>query len=187
MWSCDQRQTPVDRATKGKRAVFGVALLVALVGGCADGSGFRPLYGSTGSGAGVQQSLAAVEIATIPSRVGQRIRNSLIFENTGGGDAAPRAYQLQIGIKESLNSSLVKSSGEALSQVYNLEAIFTLVRMSDKKVLVKGNSYARAEFERFQQIYSNVRAKEDAENRAAQQIADDIRTRIAIALSREKV
>ncbi|MEZ5855682.1 MAG: LPS assembly lipoprotein LptE [Hyphomicrobiaceae bacterium] len=187
MSSCDQRRLFDRPARSGTRAMFGVALIAALIGGCADGSGFRPLYGPTGSGASMQSALASVEIAAIPSRVGQRIRNELIFQNTGGGDAAPREYRLQIGIKESLNSSLVKGTGEALSQVYNLEAIFTLVRISDKKVMLKGNSYARAEFERFHQIYSNVRAKEDAENRAANQIADDIRTRIAIALSRNKV
>ena len=133
------------------------------------------------------RTAGAVEIAPIPSRVGQRIRNELIFQNTGGGEAPHRVPASRSRSRNRSIRRLVKSSGEALSQVYNLDAIFTLVRMSDKKVLVKGNSYARAEFERFQQIYSNVRAKEDAENRAAQQIADDIRTRIAIALSREKV
>ena len=186
MWSCDPR--PVhDRPRHGKGSFLAGALIAAMVlTGCTDGSGFRPLYGPTASGVGVQESMAAIDIATIPSRVGQRVRNELIFQSTGGGEPAPKAYRLDIGISESLGSSFVKSTGEALSQVYNLEAVFVLVRLSDKKVLLRGNSFARAEFERFQQIYSNVRAKDDAENRAAKQIAQDIKTRIALALSRER-
>ena len=37
--------------------------------------------------------------------------------------------------------------------------------------------------ERFQSIYSNVRARDDAENRAARTVADDLKTRVAIYLS----
>ena len=40
-----------------------------------------------------------------------------------------------------------------------------------------------AAFERFQSIYSNVRARDDAENRAARTVADDLKTRVAIYLS----
>lgn len=159
--------------------------LALAVGGCAGGDGFRPMYGPTGAGVGLQDKLAAVDVATIPSRVGQRIRNELIFQNTGGGHAATPEFKLEITIKESLGSTLVKSSGEALSQIYNLDADFKLTRISDKKVLLQGTSHARAGFERFQQIYSNVRARDDAENRAAKSIADDLKTRLAAAISRE--
>ncbi len=163
-----------------------MAGVVALaLSGCASGEGFQPMYGPTGAGVGLQDKLAAVDVATIPSRVGQRIRNELIFQNTGGGEAAPKQFRLDITIRESIGSTLVKSSGEAVSQIYNLDADFKLVRLNDKKVVVTGSSYGRAGFERFQQIYSNVRAREDAENRAAKSIADDLKTRIAAAVSRE--
>ena len=49
--------------------------------------------------------------------------------------------------------------------------------------MLQGTSHARAGFERFQSIYSNVRAREDAENRAARTIADDLKTRLAAYLS----
>ncbi|MFV0299078.1 MAG: hypothetical protein ACK5JT_23490 [Hyphomicrobiaceae bacterium] len=185
MLSSDQRWSSAGFAKSCGKAALMLVLTTTLAA-CTDSSGFRPLYGPTATGSTVQAKMAAVEVATIPSRVGQRIRNELIFQNTGGGEAAPRQYQLKIGIKESLNSGLVTATGDSLTQTYNLQAMFTLIRMKDKKVLLTGTSYANASFERFQQIYSNVRAKEDAENRAAGTVADDIRTRIGIALSREK-
>jgi LPS-assembly lipoprotein len=77
----------------------------------------------------------------------------------------------------------VQTTGEALSQVYNLHADFRLISISDKKVILQGQSHARAGFERFESIYSNVRAREDAENRAARTLAEELKGRIAARLS----
>ncbi len=187
MSSCDARPA-IDARSKAYQAGRAVLVLIALAaGGCADGSGFRPMYAPDASGVGVQERMAAVDVAPIPSRVGQRIRNELIFQNTGGDAAAPRAYRLDVTIRESLGSTLVKSTGEALSQTYVLDANFRLIRLSDKAIVMQGTSHGQAGFERFQQIYANVRAREDAENRAARSIADDIKTRLAAALSSEKI
>lgn len=180
-------------AKVGRRRISAVArasaalLSTLILTGCASGDGFRPLYGPTASGAGVQERMKTVDVAPIPSRVGQRIRNELIFQNTGGGLAEKPEFRLDITIREGLTSTLVKNSGEALAQLYTLDAAFKLVRLSDKKVVMEGISHGRAGFERFQQIYSNVRAREDAENRAASTIADDIRTRLAAVLASQKV
>ena len=80
---------------------------VSPLGGCGD-SGFHPLYGSALiNGAAVNERLAAVDIAPIPGRVGQRIRNELIFQATGGGAAKTPQYRLDIAIRESVTSMLV--------------------------------------------------------------------------------
>lgn len=192
MSSCDPRLTNDSRSAWSRpRAVLaaaraGLLVGVVLLGGCSDGSGFRPLYAPSSSGVGVQEKMATVDVAPIPSRIGQRIRNELIFQNTGGGAPSPKAYRLEIAIKQSLGTTLVKSTGESLSQVYNLDATFKLIRISDKALVLQGSSFARAEFERFQQVFANVRATEDAENRTARQIADDLKTRLAAFLSQDK-
>lgn len=141
------------------------------------------MYAPSASGESVQTRMAKVDVAPIPSRVGQRVRNELIFQNTGGGEAEKPEFRLDITIREALASTLVKNTGEALSQIYTLDANFKLIRLSDKQVVLQGASHGRAGFERFQQIYANVRAREDAENRAARTIADDIKTRLAAVLS----
>jgi LPS-assembly lipoprotein len=155
--------------------------LSTLLGGCESGSGFRPLYaaGPTGTSLTLER-MAQVEIATIPSRVGQRIRNELIFQATGGaGVTTNPVYRLDIAIRESVLSSMVSSTGDTAAQIYNLDAKFKLTRISDKKVVLEGTSYGRAAFERYTSIYSNVRAKDDAENRAARAVAEDLKGRLA--------
>lgn len=106
-----------------------------------------------------------------------------IFENTGGGAAAPRSnYKLDIVIKESVINELVKISGDAKGQVYELDATFKLIGR-DGKVLLEGKATSRAAYERFETIFSNVRARVDAENRAARTVAESIKVRIAAFLS----
>ena len=171
----------------GRRSLLAVALLLAatapLLSACG-GSGFQPLYGSSGIGANVDERLAQVDVAPIPGRVGQRIRNELIFQSTGGGAAQQPTLRLEIAIRESVTSTLVRQDGNADAQVYGLEANFSLVRVADNSVVLKGTSYSRAGFERFESIFANVRAREDAENRAARTLGDDLKSRLVAYLAK---
>jgi LPS-assembly lipoprotein len=168
---------------KGLRAwrSLGAFLLLsgALLGGCGD-AGFRPMYGATGiGGAAASEKLAQVDISTIPGRVGQQLRNEFIYQSTGGGERAEPVYRLEVAVRESVTSTLIEKTGDARGQVYNLDAAFKLIRIADKQVVMEGKSYSRAAFDRFSSIYSNVRAREEAETRAAKTIAEELRTRIS--------
>ncbi len=156
---------------------------VGILGGCADGQGFRPLNGNLGAGSGSGVKFSQVDIAPVPGRLGQRLRNELIFDTTGGGEKQTPAYRLEIAVRENVTSTLVKTDGDALSQIYSADATFNLIRVSDKTVVMKGVSFGRAGFERNPSIYSNVRAQDDAQNRAAKTIALDLRSRISAFLS----
>ena len=168
-----------------RKLVRGLSLLLAaapMLSACGNG-GFRPLYGETPSGAGLQERLKQLDVAPIPGRVGQRIRNDVIFHAGGGGELLPPTHRLEVAINESVLTTLVKIDGDSLGQIYAVQASFKLISIRDKKVVLQGTSHARAGFERFQSIYSNVRARDDAENRAARTIAEDLKTRVAIYLS----
>lgn len=176
------------RASRGWRhSPLGLSLLFAAaiaLSGCGDAAGFRPMYGAAASGGNVGEQLKQVDFAPIPGRVGQRIRNEMIFQTTGGGNPLPPTHRLEVVLSENLTSTLVNVQGEAAGQVYSVQASFRLVDTKEKKVVFQGASHARAGFERFESIYSNVRAREDAENRVARTIADDLKTRLAAYLSR---
>ena len=145
--------------------------------------GIQPLYGPTSSGSRLSEVMSAVEITPVPGRVGQKLRNELIFANTGGDTAAPSRYRLDIVVKETVTDELVRISGDSTGQVYQLNATFKLINLADGKVILEGAAISRAAYDRFQQIYSNVRARYDAENRAARTVAESIKVRIAAYLS----
>jgi LPS-assembly lipoprotein len=167
------------------RSVLAACLLACVVSGCGT-SGFQPLYGAAGIGAGADQRLAQVETTTIPGRVGQVIRNEMIFQTTGGGEQISPLYTLDVAIRESVTSTLVDIDGDARSQIYNLDAAFKLIRISDKQVVLEGTSFGRAGFERSTSIYSNVRARRDAEDRAATTVGQDLKSRLAAFLAGQR-
>lgn len=160
--------------------LIGLGTAAAMLGGCE--GGFRPLYGSLGPGPSLEQRMAQVDIGAIPGRVGQRVRNELIFKSRGGGDLLPPVYRLEVAIRATSTTTLVTRDGTSGAQIFQLDAKFQLIKLSDKSVLLEGVSQARATFERFSNVFSNVRAADDAEDRAARTIALDIKTRIAAFL-----
>jgi LPS-assembly lipoprotein len=160
-------------------------VVFAALGGCGDG-GFRPMYAAHDGDVRLDQKLAAVEVAPIGGRTGQRLRNELVFQNTGGGAPATPRYRLEIVLRESSGATLVKTTGESASAVYNLDSTFRLVDLNAKKVIFQGTSASRASFDRFNTIYSNIRAADDAADRAAKTMADEIKTRVAAFLSRNQ-
>ena len=172
------------RNRRGLLSAFGLAAL-CILSGCGDGSsGFRPLYGTAAlGGAATQEKLATVDVAPIPGRVGQRIRNELIFQTTGGGKPAPPQYRMDIAIRESVISTMVQTNGNAGGQIYNIEASFNLIRLKDKSVVASGKSFGRASFDRVTSIFANVEARQDAENRAAESVGEELRTRLLAILS----
>ncbi len=180
VWPSDGMRTIPRRSTS--RVLLAAIVTLPMLTACGSG-GFTPLYGSSGIGANVGEKLAQVQITPIPGRVGQRIRNELIFQSTGGGRPLPPVYRLEIAIRESVTSTLVQTDGDALGQLYTLDASFQLIRISDNSVALKGISYGRAGFERFDSIFANVRARQDAEDRAARTVGEELKTRLSGFLS----
>jgi LPS-assembly lipoprotein len=164
--------------------VVAIAMVVAPALSACGGSGFRPMYAASAGGETLGAKMAQVSITTIPGRVGQQLRNELIFQTTGGGEQIEKAYKLDVILRERLTSQLVDAQGNAETQIYHLDADFQLTDTRKKTVILKGQSFGRAGFQRFQTIYANVRAKRDAENRTARTVAVDIKGRIEAFLSR---
>ena len=156
-----------------------VAALCFGVGACGNG-GFQPVYGTNSStGERTSEKIRSVEFAPIPGRVGQRIRNELVFDRTSAGDLTQATSRLDVTVSESVLTTLVNSRGDSSGQVYQLEARYKLIDIASKKTIFEGRSLGRAAFDRFETGYSNIRAREDAENRVARSVADDIRIRLA--------
>jgi LPS-assembly lipoprotein len=157
--------------------VASIAVVAHTIGAC------RPMYGSTSLGNSLKTEMAAIEIATIPGRVGQKIRNELIFLFTGGDHPEIPKYQLNIVIRKSTQGVLYKKTDDASGMIVSIDADYTLKDASGKKELMKGRSHARAAYDKHTSTFSNVRGERDALNRAAKDIARDINTQVAAHIS----
>jgi LPS-assembly lipoprotein len=173
-----QRQTQQPKVAR--RGLLAAGLAAMMLAGC----GLQPLYGPGFSGLGGNgATLASVDIATIPGRVGQVVRNELIFKTTGGGEAAEPKYRLEIALRESAQNLLVDLTGDSQGIMFGLDGDVQLVRLEDNTVILKAKTASRASYQKVESVFANVRARRDAEDRAARMLSDDIRTRIAAALA----
>ncbi|CAN0030264.1 unnamed protein product, partial [Phaeothamnion confervicola] len=98
----------------------------------------------------------------------------------------PPRFRLDIAIKESSATTLVLSDGTSAGQIFQIDARFQLVDIASKQVLLEGLSQSRATHERFANAFSNLRAADEAQDRASKTIATDIKARIAAFLSTVK-
>jgi len=112
------------------------------------------------------------------------VRNELIFAFNGtGAEVAPR-YRLFVTLKEQVRTPIIDTvTQRATSATVIVDAAYRLVSVPDETEIAKGVAENIASYDRFSNRLANVRAARDAEVRDAKTIADEIRTRISIALS----
>lgn len=159
--------------------VVAVALLGACVAGC-----FQPMYGQStlfGAGAKLRDELRQVEILEIQGRLGQEIRNDLIFELTGGqGNPVGAPYKLAMTITAGSQTPLVDvASGRATSETVVLDVTYRVFDVASDRIVLTEKALARVSLDRSQQRYAAMRAVRDAQNRAAKLVAEQIRSRLA--------
>src|SRR5690554_5983040 len=87
----------LDRLAEISRPrVLAAALFSAGLGGCM----FQPMYAQTplyGSGPSLNEALRDVDVAAIDGRIGNELRNNLIYELTGGeGNRKDAPYRLTL-------------------------------------------------------------------------------------------
>jgi len=152
---------------------------------------FQPLYGerSITGGSVVRDAMAAVDVAQIDApkgtplaRIAVETRNDLVFDLTGGGGGAPPTHRLTIRLIPSANTVIVDPlTQRAEFTSFGLDANFTLTEIASAKNVLTGMTTTRVTYNvpGQQQRFARARALRDAETRASQQIADQIRSRLA--------
>jgi len=178
-----------DKALELSR--FGrIAFAFGLAGLCA--GCFQPLYGSTSAinGASVKDKLAGVQIQDIEApngtaiaRLGVEVRNALIFDFGGGqGKTIAATHALKINMAGSRQQVIVDTTtARPDTENYGIDATYVLVDLTTKKPVVTGRTFSRVSFDipGQEQRFAAVRGLRDAENRAAQVIAEQIKQRLA--------
>jgi LPS-assembly lipoprotein len=167
-------------ARRNCRHLAGAAMLAGMLAGC-----FQPMYADRsltgGTGPNLREAMRDVEIAKIDGRVGQEIRNDIIFELSGGlGNPAGAPYRLNLQVATSSNSAIIDvQTGLPDNETVSLDVTYKLQNVADEKIVLTDKAIARVTIDRTQQRYARVRALRDAENRAAKLISEQIRTRVA--------
>lgn len=161
-----------------------IAALAVLTAGC-----FQPMYAERKDGTpGLREKLMGVELAPVnlptasrEARLGVEIRNALAFKLYGNATGLPPTHRLELQLNSS-RSSLILDPATALPSIesYNLNASYKLVEVASGKTVLTGSTFSRVSYDipGSYQRFARARAFRDAEDRAAQEIAENINTRL---------
>jgi LPS-assembly lipoprotein len=165
--------------------LLAVAALAALTAGC-----FQPMYAERTDGTpGLREKLMGVDLPPIAkanasreARVGVEVRNALAFRLYGTATGMPPTHRLEIRFASSKTSLIVDpNTGLPSSENYGLDAQYNLIEVVSGKSVMTGTTFSRVSYDMpgSYQRFSRNRAVRDAEDRAANEIAENITTRLA--------
>jgi len=175
-------EIPNKRPYRNFKTLIVLILASLIVSAC----GFRPLYGKHGAGTfPAEQYLARIDIAQINDRIGQQLRNNLLSRLSPKGVADKPLYSLNITIAESIANLGVKKSAVVTRGNLRLSASYSLTLIKRDKEnqqmhLADGSVLSVSSYDIPQAQYAARAALKDARTRATKELADDIRTRLAV-------
>ena len=155
--------------------------LTVLVAALATAScGFKPLHGTSSTGEGVSVHLASIDIVEQETRLGQLIRNDLLSSMSEPGASGGR-YRLAIESTSKTHSTIeaVNETVETRRFSFRVNTAFRLLDARSGAELHKGKTFSQVSYDRTASDFSNLQAENDAMERAAHEIGNDIRTRLA--------
>ncbi|MDA0675915.1 MAG: LPS assembly lipoprotein LptE [Proteobacteria bacterium] len=162
-------------ALRGGVAFVMVAALALALGGC----GFHPLYGEMREGAAPAE-LAEIKIGPLYDRRGQILRNELLTALTPKGAAERPRYLLRVTFTDSVEELGIGRDQFATRGNLRLNLTFSLVDQVANAVVFSGGETRIASFNVVRSQYATEAARDDAFVRAAEGVAQDMRTRIAV-------
>ncbi|MBR0844556.1 hypothetical protein JQ607_30510 [Bradyrhizobium liaoningense] len=165
--------------------LLAVAALAALTAGC-----FQPMYAERTDGTpGLREKLMGVDLPPInkanasrEARVGVEVRNALAFKLYGSATGMPPTHRLDIRFTSTKSSLILDpTTGLPNSENYGIDCQYNLVEVVSGKSVMTGTTFSRVSYDMpgSYQRFSRNRALRDAEDRAANEIAENITTRLA--------
>ena len=134
-------------------------------------------------------SLAQIQLEPIPaargtpeSRIAVELQNQIDFELNGGGGLISPTHRLAVRMTTNRNSIITDvNTGRVMAEITGIDASFSLIELATGKPVLGGRTFARvsSDYPGQQQRFARLRARLDAEDRAAKVIAENIRTRLA--------
>ncbi|HVV65367.1 MAG TPA: LPS assembly lipoprotein LptE [Rhizomicrobium sp.] len=162
-----------------RRAGLLALCLAPLLAAC----GFHPLYGSGPTTEGTADKLAAIYVEPIPARLGYELRNQLIDLFDASARPSQGAYRLRVTLGQKSQGIAVQN--DAAITRYN-DTLNVRYELTDAKgaVLTQGIETGLSAYNVVASPYATLIAQQDADTRAAEDIAYRIRTDLAVYFER---
>lgn len=150
--------------------------------------GFRPLYGTSSIPEGAANAFAAVRIEPIrptndSDRIGYLVSNALDEALHKPGLEAEARHVLKVSLADERRGLAIQDDASITRYNYRLSADWLLAAIGADTALATGHAETTASYNVVDSEYATLVARKDAEERAAREIAEQIKLKIAVALS----
>lgn len=159
---------------------FIVLTAVLVLGGC---SAYHPLYGTSVNGESVAAALSSVAVVEQRTRAGQLVRNEILSSSNSESDSK---FELRLLPKETTAAVSDLAGTNTKRKRYNLSVAFELLDMKSGSIVNTGASFSNVSYDTVQEPVADLQAANSAQSRAAQEVGQDVRQRIAAFLSSRK-
>lgn len=144
--------------------------------------GFRPMYSSRPASDPVTADLSSIEVARIPDRRGQDLRNQLRQRLNPDRLTTPTRYTLLVNLEERSTSLAIDRAGLATRGNLTLTANYSLVEDATGRVLFSSSARSQAGYNILSgqptSQFSSLTASQDARERALTELAGMIPARL---------
>jgi LPS-assembly lipoprotein len=164
----------VRRSLTGLLAVAAITLGGLALGGC----GFTPLYAAPG----VTTKLAAINVIAPEGRTGFLVREHL-DDAFAKDHSAPAAYSMRLSLSEARFPRGVRTDNVATRYEYVVTADYTLANLPGGDLVKRGRVRVEITYDSADQPYASIAAAQDAQDRAAQEVARRIQLELAAWLA----
>jgi LPS-assembly lipoprotein len=139
------------------------------------GCGFHPLYGD----ARLEPQLASIYVEPVAERDGYELRNTLINLLASNGESGGKAYRLKLNLTET-NQGVALQNDATITR-YNDTLTVSYV-LSDAKgtEITHGTQTSLASYNTVNSPYATLAGQQDADKRAAEEIAERIRLDLGV-------
>ena len=158
----------------------GLAIAALSLLGGTTACGFQPLYSKQSNDASVAADLAAVRVDPLRDRVGQQMHNFLRDRLNPQGQPVSPSYRLQVELVETLSELGVRRDETATRANLRMQAKFSLLDVNSGAPLLTGRSTSTTSYDILENPFATTISEGDARERALQELADDIQTRLAV-------
>lgn len=158
------------------------SLLTGLLG--LGACGLQPIYGRE-EARKVVPVLASVNVSQLYGRRGQYLRGYLLDELNPEGVRVSSEYQLDIVLRQESNALAIQLDNTPTRANLALGAVYTLRRRSDGAVVFDSAVRRVVSYNIRSDPFATLITEQDAERRAAKEVARQIRTQLSLYFAKQ--
>lgn len=156
--------------------IINVVLIGLVLVGC---SSYRPLYGSNDAGVNAAQSLTGIAIAEQETRSGQLLRNKLLTAIVPAGSGSPQTHELKLTVTEKVALTSKNSLTKLTRKRFRLSVDYQLFSQGNSESVHQGKSFSEVSYDIVGEPIADIQAEKNAQDRAAGELAQDMKIRLA--------